>query len=157
MKFWNKRIIFGLFTGALLVGGLSACAHQHGGPGWHHSAEDSAKFRARMIERISSQLDLNADQKQKLGVLADKLQEQRMALRGKSTDPRADMQALIAGDKLDRSRAQALVSEKTGAVQAKSPEVISALGDFYDSLNVTQQQKVREFMQRGGHRWGGRG
>ena len=32
--------------------------------------------------------------------------------------------------------------------------VVAALGDFYDSLNPAQQQKVREFLQkrRGWHR-----
>ena len=43
---------------------------------------------------------------------------------------------------------------KTAAVQSKSPELIAAVGDFYDSLRPEQQQKVREFMQRGRHGWG---
>jgi Spy/CpxP family protein refolding chaperone len=67
------------------------------------------------------------------------------------------VQALVAGEKFDRARAQALVSEKTAAVNAKSPEVIAALGDFYDSLNPTQQAKVREFMQHRNGRWWHRG
>ena len=86
--------------------------------------------------------------------LADKLHEQRAAMMGQSKDPRAELQALVAGDKFDKARAQTLVSEKTAAIQARSPEVIAALADFYDSLNPAQQQKVREFMQRrrGWHR-----
>jgi PleD family two-component response regulator len=59
------------------------------------------------------------------------------------------MKALVAGDKFDKARAQALVTEKTTAVQTKSPEVIAALADFYDSLNPAQQQKVRDFMEGG--------
>ena len=66
-------------------------------------------------------------QKQKLGVLADKLQEQRAALKGKTTDPRAEVQALVAGEKFDRARAQALVSEKTAAVSSKSPTICGSL------------------------------
>ena len=119
------------------------------------SAEQSAEFRGKMVERVSSKLDLNADQKQRLTVLADKLNEQRTALMGKTPDPRADVQALVAGDKFDRARAQTLVQEKTAALNTKSPEVIAAMGDFYDSLNPTQQAQVREFMQkRGGWRRG---
>ena len=34
-----------------------------------------------------------------------------------------------------------------------SPELIAAFGDFYDSLKPEQQQKVREFLNRGS-RWG---
>ncbi|MCJ0763876.1 Spy/CpxP family protein refolding chaperone [Variovorax terrae] len=151
MRPWIKRTLFGLLGAGIAFGGLTACGHRYDGHGWQMSAEDSAKMRGRMIERVSSKLDLNADQKQRLGVLADKLQEQRAALAGQG-DPRAQVQALVAGDKFDRSRAQALVTEKTAALNSKSPEVIAALADFYDSLNPAQQQKVREFMQRR-HGW----
>lgn len=151
MRPWLKRTLFGLFGATIIFGGLTACGHRHEGR-WQMSAEDSAKFRGKMIERVSSKLDLNEDQKQRLGVLADKLKEQRTALTGTTTDPRAEMQALVAGDKFDRARAQTIVGEKTAALSSKSPEVIAAAADFYDSLNTTQQQKVREFMQRG-HGW----
>jgi Spy/CpxP family protein refolding chaperone len=109
-----------------------------------------------MIDRVSNKLDLNEDQKKRLVVLADKLHEQRAAFAGQSGDPRAEVQALVAGDKFDRARAQALVSGKTAAITAKSPEVIAALADFYDSLTAAQQAKVRDFMQHR-HGWMHRG
>ena len=156
MKPWIKRSLFGLFGASILVGGLSACGH-HGGYGGHggwsaKSPEERAEFRAKMVDRVSSRLDLNEDQKKKLSVLGDKLSEQRAALAG-AGDPREQVRALVAGEKFDRAKAQALVGEKTAAVQARSPEVIAAAADFYDSLNPTQQQKVREFMQRRGGWW----
>ncbi|MFC5499554.1 Spy/CpxP family protein refolding chaperone [Caenimonas terrae] len=156
MKSWIKRTLFGLFGASIAVGGLSACSHyRHEGPGWQRSAEDQARMRDRVIERVSAKLELDAQQKQKLVALADKLHEQRQVLLPQGADPRAQAQQLVAGDKFDRAKAQALVSEKTAAVNARSPEVIAALGDFYDSLNPAQQAKVREFMQRrhGGHWW----
>ena len=67
---------------------------------------------------------------------------------------RADVQSLVAGNTFDRAKAKALIDAKTAAVQSKSPELIAAVGDFYDSLRPEQQQKVREFMQRGRHGWG---
>ena len=69
-------------------------------------------------------------------------------------DPRSQLKSLIAGDKFDRAKAEALVQQKTEAVRAGSPEIIAALGDFYDSLNAEQQQKVRDFMERRRHGWG---
>ena len=48
-----------------------------------------------------------------------------------------------------------MVEAKTRALQDKSPAVISAAGDFFDSLKPEQQQKVRDFMAKGGRRWGG--
>ncbi len=93
MKHWIKRTLFGLFGASILVGGLSACGHHRHGFGANMSAEDQAQMRGKIIERVASKLDLNADQQQRLGVLADKLQEQRAALIGKTTNPRAEMQA----------------------------------------------------------------
>ena len=156
MKPWIKRSLFGLFGATLLVGGLSACGHHNHGYGANMSAEEQLQFRGKMMERVAGKLDLNADQKQRLGVLADKLQEQRSVLVGKGVDPRAEVQALVAGDKFDRTRAQAWVTEKTAALNSKSPEVIAAMADFFDGLNATQQTKVREAMQ-GRHGWWRRG
>ena len=84
----------------------------------------------------------------KLNALADQLEAQRAAFIGKTADPRAEVQAIVAGDKFDRARAQSLLEDKTRAVQAHSPAVVNAMADFYDSLNPDQQQKVRELMQR---------
>ena len=120
------------------------------------TAEDQAKFKTKMVDRVGGKLDLNEDQKQRLGVVADKMQAQRLALMGKTTDPRADLQALIAGPKFDVEKAQSLINDKTGAIASKSPEVLAAFGDFYDHLTPEQQTKVRDFMskKRG---WGNRG
>jgi len=150
MKPWFKRSLFGIAGAALLAGSLAGCAgHRHGWSG------DSAEFRARIVERVGSRLDLDASQKQKLTVLTEKLQAQRAALRG-GGDPRAEFRSLFAGAKLDQERAKKLVDDKTAAVQAGSPEVIAAAADFFDNLNPAQQQKVREFMERG-RRWGRHG
>ncbi|MEY2952367.1 MAG: hypothetical protein RLZZ401_454 [Pseudomonadota bacterium] len=156
MKRWIKRTVFGLFGAGLVLGSLAACSHRHEGHGWTMSAEDQSKFKARMVDRVGGKLDLNDDQKKRLGTLADALQAQRLALAGKTTDPRAEMQALVSGPKFDVEKAQGLLNEKTSAVSLKSPEVIAALADFYDNLRPEQQAKVREFMQKR-HGWGHRG
>lgn len=155
MKPWLKRTLIGLFGASVLFGGLAACSHRphHGGYWGSMNEEDAAKMRARMVERVSSRLELDDAQKAKLGALADQLRAQRQAIVG-ATDPRSEVQSLVAGPTFDRAKAKAFVDGKTQAIQAKSPELIAALGDFYDSLKPEQQQKVREFMQRGRHGWG---
>ena len=147
MKPWIKKTLMGIFGASIAVGGLTACSssHHHRGP---MSPEKMTEVRGKVVERVSSKLDLNEAQKLKINVLADKMEAQRAAFIGKTADPRTEMQAIVAGAKFDRARAQTLLDEKTRAVQANSPEVISALADFYDSLNPDQQQKVREMMQR---------
>jgi len=147
MNPWIKKALMGSVGAIVALGGLTACSsgHHHRGP---MSVEKLAEVRGKMVERISGKLDLDEAQKIKLNVLADKIEAQRTAFVAKTPDPRTEIQAIIAGAKFDRERAQNLVNEKTQAVQVHSPEVLSALGDFYDSLKPEQQQKVRELMQR---------
>lgn len=149
MKRWFKRSLFGIAGAAVVAGSLAGCGHR---PGWSGDSEqDRAEFRARVVERVGSKLELDATQKQKLQVLTEKIQAQRAAMRG-GGDPRAEFRALFAGAKLDQERAKKLVEDKTAAVQAGSPEVIAAAADFFDNLNPAQQQKVRDFMDRA-RRW----
>lgn len=156
MKPWIKKTLMGIFGASIAVGGLTACSHGHPareGMG----AEKMAEVRGKLVQRISTELDLNDAQKLKLNTLADTLEAQRRAVRGADSDPRAAVQAMMAGTTFDRAGAQAWVDEKSRAVQAGSPEVIGAFADFYDSLTAEQQQKVRDLLQRRRHGWMARG
>lgn len=156
MKTWIKRTLIGVFGASVLFGSLAACSHgpRHG-HGWQAmSEEDAAKMKSRMVEKVASKLELDEAQKAKLGVVADKLREQRNALVA-GGNPRAEVQSLVAGATFDRAKAKSLVDAKTAAINTRSPELIAAFGDFYDSLRPEQQAKVREFMSRGRHGWRG--
>ena len=149
MKTWIKRSLFGLATVAITLGGLAAC-----GTGRHHGPMTEAQMtemRGRIVDRVSSELSLDATQKQHLLALADQVQAQKRALTGGAADPRAEWQALIAGPQFDVAKAQSLVSEKTEAVRNQSPAVIAAAATFFDSLRPEQQQKVRDFLNRSRH------
>jgi protein CpxP len=149
MNRWIKRSLFGLVGGALITSSVIGCAAQS----WRTG--DSTDMRAKMVERIGSKLELDASQQQRLATLASKLEAQRQAMRA-SGDARSQFQALLAGNKLDQAGAAKLIDEKTDAVRNGSPEVIAAAADFFDNLNPTQQQKVRDFMSKG-RRFGHRG
>ena len=155
MKTWLKRSLIGL-AAIVTLGGLTACGHrEHRHEGMANvSAEKVAEWRGRFIERAGKELQLDEAQKQSLGVLYDKMNEQRLALAQGESNPRALMQQLVAGEKFDRTRANAFVAEKTAAIQGKSPEVVAAAADFYDGLKPEQQAKVRDLMSRK-RGWGG--
>jgi periplasmic protein CpxP/Spy len=156
MKPWIKRSLIGLTSVTVVLGGLTACGGRgHHGEGW--SAEQVSEVRSKVVNRISGKLDLDVAQKQKLGALADQIIASRTAFRGDAADPRADVKALIAGDKFDRAAAQTLLDQKTQAIQGNAPQTINALADFYDSLNPEQQKQVREKLDKRGHGWWGRG
>ena len=156
MRKWIKRTLIGVFGASVLFGSLAACSHgpRHG-HGWQAmSEEDAAKMKSRLVEKAASKLDLDEAQKAKLGVVADKLREQRNALVA-GGNPREELQSLVAGTTFDRAKAKALIDAKTAAIGTRSPELIAAFGDFYDSLRPEQQARLREFMSRGRHGWRG--
>jgi periplasmic protein CpxP/Spy len=154
MKTWIKRTLFGLFGASILIGGLSACGQRHHGwGGTQISAEDAAQWRERMLERAGKELQLDEAQKQRLGVLFDRLREQRNALVGSTPNPRAELRALVDGERFDKARAQALVDDKTNALRSGSPQTIEAMAAFYDSLKPEQQARLREFMDKRGRGW----
>lgn len=147
MQRWLKRTLFGVFGASILVGGLAACSHgRHGG--WQTSEVDATQMRERVLERAGKELQLDDAQKQRLAVLAEKIHDERKALMGADTDPGAEFQALVAGPKFDREHALAMVEAKTGVLRSKTPDVIAAAADFFDSLKPEQQQKVREFINK---------
>ena len=157
MNTWIKRSLAVALGATLLAGGLSACGHRgyqdHHAYGYGHgpgamSVEDRGEWRARMLDRAAARLELDDAQKARLATLLDRLAEQRRAVMGAGQDPRAEFRALVAGERFDRARAQAIVTEKTEAIRAGSPAVIAAAADFYDGLNPAQQAKVREYMER---------
>jgi periplasmic protein CpxP/Spy len=159
MRTWIKRTLIGVFGASVLFGGLAACSHRssHGHWGGGNVSEaEQLKWRERMLDKAGSRLDLDAAQKAKLAVLAETLAAQRKAVMAGTADPRAELQALVAGERFDRNRAQSFVDGKASAIRTASPAVIAATADFYDSLKPEQQQKVREMLNRGGrHGWRG--
>ncbi len=156
MKSWIKRSLIGLAASTVILGGLSACGSRGDhARGW--SDERVTDIRGKVIDKVSRKLELNTEQKQKLGVLADEMIASQKAFRGNTNDPRAELKALVAGDTFDRTQAQALLDQKMQVVQGRGPQMLSAFGNFYDSLNAEQQKQVRERLEKRGHGWWGRG
>ena len=123
MRPWLKRTFIGLFGATVLVGGLAACSHGHHGPfGGRMTEEDATKMRTRMVERVGKELDLDATQKQQLNALADKLREQRLALMSGANDPRAEVQALVAGPSSTASARKASSPRRPTRCVARAPK-----------------------------------
>ena len=73
MKPWIKKTLMGIFGASIAVGALTACSsgHHQRGP---MTAEKTAEVRGKMVDRVSSKLDLNEAQKTKRNALADQLE-----------------------------------------------------------------------------------
>ena len=146
MKTWIKRTLMGLAAVSALGIGAAAVAHRH--YGHPMSDADFARAKTHVVDRITRRMDLDDAQRQQLDTLAQTLLTQRSALLA-GTDPRVALQGLVAGPVFDRAGAQALLEAKADTLRAGAPAVIAAFGNFYDSLNPTQQATVRERLARG--------
>lgn len=157
MKTWIRRTLYGLFGATLLVGGLAACSHhRHHWGAWGDASEsERAEMRGRFVERAASRLDLDTAQKAKLAALAEALAAERGKVFG-AVHPGSELRSLIAGEKFDRSGAQAWIDARSGALREASPKIVAATADFYDSLKPEQQAKLREALAKGRrHGWHG--
>lgn len=155
MKSWIRRTLFGVVGASIALGGLTACGHSREHRGWGASAEEQARQRDKVVERVTRRLDLTGAQQDKLRALADTMQAQRAALQAQG-DPRTQLRAVVAGDKFDRAKALAMAQTAAGAIEGRSPAVITAMADFYDSLDARQQGLIRERMD-GRRGWWHRG
>jgi len=142
-KTWLKRTLLGVAVSAALLGTVAAYSQ---GAGFHHgppTPEQIAQHEQSMLAHIGKKLNLDAGQSAKLKALAD-LAIADHAPQAGTADPHARMAALIAGNTFDRAGAQQLATQHVAKMQADAPGLINAFGDFYDSLNTTQQQQVRD-------------
>jgi protein CpxP len=142
-KTWLKRTLLGVAVSTALLGTVAAYSQ---GAGFHHgppTPEQRAQHEAMMLTHIGTKLNLDANQAAKLKVLADLFMSQHTPPVA-GTDPHAAAKALIAGNTFDRAGAQQLLNQHIAKMQTNGPALINATGDFYDSLNATQQQEVRD-------------
>jgi protein CpxP len=140
---WLKRTLVGVAVSTALLGAVAAYSQD---VGFHHgppSPEQMARHEAMMLTHIGKKLNLDANQAAKLKVLADLFVAQHTPPVA-GTDPHAAAKALIAGNTFDRAGAQQLLNQHIAKMQTNGPALINATGDFYDSLNTTQQQQVRD-------------
>jgi len=147
----SKTLIIVLVVVALLVlvgGGLAWAKHQgfcrHGGMEWIQG-------------RISSRLNLDATQQQKLGDLGTTLIGLRDQWRDTREQRQNELTALLEAPSLDRERAASLLESWHREWAERGPELVAAFADFSDSLSAEQREQLREFIEkrrgRHGHGW----
>ena len=131
----GSLIIIPLVTGSAIAGKK----HCDGKFGMRHAE------RAEMIqERITERLDLTESQQLKLAKVAEVMKEKRKLHR----ELRKDRPQLVSDGKFDRVAAQKMANERIALMQQHAPEMIAAVGDFYDSLTTDQQAELAEIRNK---------
>jgi len=152
-----KYTLIGFTSGVLLSAGVAGFAF---GPMPHgfgyfagEDAEGRAAFREFVTERIGKKLNLDDAQQQALKQLAEKLGATKATMIEDRQQTFAKVQGVIQGASFDKAAALALVDEKTGKIREQAPDVVASLAGFYDGLNPTQQQQVRDWVANRGEHW----
>ena len=149
-----SKIILGTVVVVSAVGTFRIFAGENAGCyfGPHGGPFASGIMAGRIAERISTELDLTAEQKGNLDALIEEvvsIRQQAMATREQRKD---ELLALLEAPVLDQAKVLALVSEKAARVEAKAPEVISVIAEFTDSLTAEQKTELEDRIKRGfGH------
>ena len=133
----RTRYIVAILGAVGIAVAVAGCGHGYR----HHEPGD---YAVRHIERLGKELNLNEAQTAKLNAVTETLRKGRDTMRAKHDEKQKEVLALLDQPKLDRQRALGLVQQTTRDINDHAPEMIAAMGDFYDSLTPTQQQKLRE-------------
>jgi protein CpxP len=132
----RTRYIVAILSAVGIAVAFTACGH-------HPSNDRTGDYAVRHIERLGKELNLNEAQTAKLNVVTDTLRKGRETMRSKHDEKQKEVLALLDQPKLDRQRALGLVQQATRDISDHAPEMIAAVGEFYDSLTPSQQQKLR--------------
>ena len=104
-----------------------------------------------MFNKVSKKLDLNEAQQVNLSALQDKVKTKMQMLHQNKAQRKGNILALL-GDEFDQTQAMSLLETRSAKMNDNAPEMIAAFANFYDSLDATQQQEVRQFMSKRGGR-----
>ncbi|MDH5324921.1 MAG: Spy/CpxP family protein refolding chaperone [Gammaproteobacteria bacterium] len=136
----SHKLILGLVAFVSLSGAVVAgVMHKHGQtPEQHANA---------VVEKLNDKLELNQQQQIQLNQLKDEILRVHYDLHGDKVAHMDKVMSLIKEPTFNQGTALDLVNQKTRYVNDNAPAVITALGNFYDSLNPKQQQSLREKIQ----------
>ena len=136
----SRRIIMYTIGGTLLTATVVACNHgmRFG------TAEERGDW---LVEKVTKELELDAAQKSNLVGVKNEFLSLRADLRDDRSQMKTEVLAMLQQPLLDRDKVNAIVNERIATINTRSPVIIDAVADFYDSLDDAQRSELREFIQ----------
>lgn len=132
----TKRTFITMTGIALLTTGIVAC--NHGTP------EERGE---RMVQKITEELELTETQQANLSGVKDAFLEMRATMKNNREQTKTDIQLMLTQPTLDRDKANSIINQHIDTVHSGSPVIIDAIGDFYDSLDESQQAEIRDIIE----------
>ena len=148
MKLTRRNIAF-MTGGVLLTVGVVACNH-----GMHFgSAEERGEW---IVQKVTNELELDQTQQARLAAVKNEFLDMRKSMHSDREQTRTDVLAMLKQPTLDRGKANAIVGQYIEKVNSRSPVIIDAIGNFYDSLDDAQRAELTAFIEHKmehHHRW----
>ncbi len=135
-----KKIVVGALALSTVAVGASALA------------ERDSQHSNRMVERISSKLDLDDNQDAALQVFVGQLMETRELMRGSDTTTKAAFSELLSSDTFDQGKALTMINDRAATLQERAPEIVASAAVFFDGLTAEQKAQIQKFAEKGRHR-----
>ena len=132
----TKRTIIYLTGAALLTTSIVAC--NRGTP------EERGE---RIVQKVTKKLELTDTQQTRLSEVKNEFLEMRKTMQSNREQTQTDIQAMLKQPTLDRNKANSIVNQHIETIHSRSPVIIDAIGNFYDSLDDAQRAELREFIE----------
>ena len=132
----TKRTIIYLTGAALLTTSIVAC--NRGTP------EERGE---RIVQKVTEKLELTETQQTRLSEVKNEFLEMRKTMQSNREQTQTDIQAMLKQPTLDRNKANSIVNQHIETIHSRSPVIIDAIGNFYDSLDDAQRAELREFIE----------
>ena len=144
----NKKVISIIGSGIVALGLVAGCSHY---------STPSEKMN-HVVEEISDDLELQEPQLARLNNIKTHLLNLHKQHKAEKKQTHKELRALLDKPYLDQQAVLSHITAKTSFVNKEAPAVVALLAEFYDSLNDSQREEVREKMdklQKRHHRWHG--
>jgi len=133
--------------------GHHAKAWMHGGDG-EISAERLDEMKERLLERAGERLELSEEQRQQAGAILDAATPQALAGLQRLGKGRESLRDSAAVDSYDEAAVSEAAAEMGEAVAELATLRSRVLHELSGTLNETQQQQLKEMLEKRGGRWG---
>ena len=152
-RFWLYAGLAGV-AGALAT--LAACAQHGPGQGWGHhhgwhgpmDPERIAQRVDKVVERVLSEVDATAEQKQKVSGIAKQTLADLAPMREKHQAARRQAVELLAAASVDRAALERLRADELRMAEDASKRLAQSLADIAEVLTPEQRTKLKERLDR---------
>ena len=108
---------------------------------------------AMIAEKISDELDLDAEQEEKMHAVIDEIKSTRDVVH---KDKEADRQRVIEqlrSEEIDQTLIMDIFAQRQDDIEERLPKILAKFSDFHNSLNDEQKEEIIQRLEEKHSRW----